>query len=91
MPPDPKPPTPPPPPPDGDAPLENEGGGGEGGVGLSGFRYVIFFTTSRGARFFSNLENHFLASFAMQDSFFLNFGFAGFVSVFGLPPPPSHF
>ena len=64
----------------------------EGGGGGKEFleRYVIFFfKTSRGARFFHNLEKLFSASFAMQDYFFLNFPFVGFFVRFLDSPPPQ--
>ena len=51
-------------------------GGGGGGGGRSTFwKGVLFFPSHQGCKL-PNLENLFSASFAMQDSFSLHFGFA---------------
>ena len=53
-------------------------------------RYVIFHNQQGCKSFFSTLEIFLSSSFAMQDSFLLNFDFAGFFFQFldSLPPPP---
>ena len=57
----------------------NRGGGGEGTF----WKGMLFFSKPAGVQDFSpTLKTFFSASFAMQDSFLLNFGFAEFFSGF---------
>ena len=59
------------------------GGGGEGGC-----KGMLFFHNQQGCKsFFSNLENLSFFSFAIQDSFLSNFGFAGYFLLFFYPRP----